>query len=285
MSKFLKKNYLEIIFITPLLLFVFSFTLIPILQTIQLSFKGKSGGFTFYNYESIFSRLDFGQSVINTISITAIGLAIQMCIGFCIAYILKISFKGRGIIRSIVLMPMGIPTLVSGTAMLYVFGNSGYLNEVFFRLGMITTPIDWFRTVSQALVVVAVADSWKVMPIVVLFLLAGLEAIPSEVNEASKIDGASGFQNLIYVTLPLLKSAITMTVLLRAVDLLRIFELPMILLGQNFKFLGTYAFEEYSYNNYGASAAASTVLLLLIIVFVALYLNFFNREDDIIRGN
>ncbi|WDU83158.1 carbohydrate ABC transporter permease [Caloramator sp. Dgby_cultured_2] len=119
------------------------------------------------------------------------------------------------------------------------------------------------------------------MPVVVLLLLAGLESIPSDVYEASAIDGASKTQTFFYVTLPLLKPSITMTMILRAVDSFRIFELPKILAGRVTPFLATYAYDEYSYNNLNASAAASTILLLIIIIFMVLYFRFVDRGEGV----
>jgi trehalose transport system permease protein len=125
---------------------------------------------------------------------------------------------------------------------------------------------------------VSFADSWKVMPIVVLLLLAGLESIPLELYEAASMDGGGKWHKMRYITLPLLKSTITMTVLLRMVDLLRIFELPATLLGRVTPYLGTLAYDEYKYLNYNSSAAVSTTLLVLIIILAFIYMTVFERE-------
>jgi len=176
-------------------------------------------------------------------------------------------------------MPMGIPTLVSGVAMLYIFGTQGYLNSFLYRIGLIDAPINWTSGGLRSLLVVAIADCWKVLPIVVLLLLAGLESISNDCYEASSIDGATKWQQFKYITLPLLKPSITMTVILRAVEAFRIFELPQVLVGKTLPVLSTYAYEEYAYNNLNASAVASTTLLILIIIFVALYLKFIDRGE------
>ncbi|WP_461479681.1 carbohydrate ABC transporter permease [Paenibacillus sp. PvR148] len=224
------------------------------------------------------------RSIWNTIGVTIIGLTIQISLGLFVAIVLKQTFKGKSIIRALVLMPMGIPTLVSGVTLLYVFGTQGYLNELLYRIGLIEVPINWTSGNIQSLFVIAIADTWKVLPIVVLLLLAGLESISKDVYEASSIDGASKWHDFRYVTLPLLKPAITMTVILRAVDSFRIFELPQILVGKSVPFLSTYAYEEYAYNNLSASGAASTVLLVLILIFVMLYIKFVDKGEGLSSG-
>lgn len=285
MLRFMKKYYLEILFVLPLSIYILGFTVIPILKTIAMGFQDPSTGeWTLSVYKYLFNKPNFSRAIWNTIGITVIGLTIQITAGLGIAIILKQTFKGKGIIRSLVLMPMGIPTLVSGVTLLYVFGTQGYLNELLYRLGMIQVPINWTSGDWKSLFVVAFADTWKVLPIVVLLLLAGLESISKEIYEASSIDGASKWQTFRNVTLPLLKPTITMTIILRAVDSFRIFELPQILVGKAVPFLSTYAYEEYAYNNLSASGAASTILLLLIVIFVLLYLKFVDRGEGLNVG-
>lgn len=285
MGKFIKKYRLELIFILPLTLYIFGFTIIPIVKSILLGLQDNiSGQWTFDTYKYLFAKSDFRVAIVNTIVVTLIGLTIQIMAGLLVAVVLKQNFRGKGIIRSLVLMPMGIPTLVSGVALLYVFGTQGYLNELLYRMGIITVPINWTSGRIRSLFVIAFADSWKVMPVVVLFLLAGLESIPNEVYEASSIDGSSKWQDFKYITMPLLKTSMTMTVLLRAVDSFRIFELPQIMVGRTTPFLATYAYEEYAYNNLNASGAASTILLILILIFVTLYLKYVDKGEGFNNG-
>lgn len=278
-KRFAKRNWFSAVLILPMLVFIFSFTLIPIFQTITLSFKDQNtSAFTLENYKYMFSQRSFGGAVVNSLSITAISLVIQISLGYVIALVLKQTFIGKGIARAIVLIPTGVPTLVSGVAMLYVFSTSGYLNEIFYRLSIMSTPIDWMSNKITSLFMVALADSWKVIPMVVLLILSGLESIPKELYEASAIDGVNRRQNFRYITLPQLKATMTMTILMRMVDLLKIFEMPQVLLGRSTPFLGTLAYSEYSYGNYNYSAVVSTVLLLVIIICVALYFLIFGKE-------
>lgn len=280
--KFIKKYYFELLLILPLAIYILGFTIVPILKTILLSFQDKNtGAFGFSTYQYLFAKKDFNMAIFNTIAVTIVGLTFQLVVGLFIAMALKYNFKGKGLVRSLVLLPMGVPTLVSGVTLLYIFGTQGYLNELLYKLGIITKPIAWTSGGIKNIFVIAVADSWKVLPVVVLLLLAGLESIPTDVYEASAIDGASKTQTFFYVTLPLLKPSITMTMILRAVDSFRIFELPKILAGRVTPFLATYAYDEYSYNNLNASAAASTILLLIIIIFMVLYFRFVDRGEGV----
>ncbi len=295
MKKFLQKYYLEILLILPLTLYILYFTLLPVLTTIKLGFiNADTNVFSLENYKYLLGRNDFRKAFSNTVIISILGLIMQLTVGLILALILKKSFKGKGFFRALILTPMGVPTIVSGVALLYIFDTQGYLNELFYRIveglkyiGILSAsynfiPIDWASGGVRTLLMVVFADMWKVTPIVTLLLLAGLESIPLQVYEASQIDGASKWQTFNNITLPLLKPSITMTVIIRAVDLFRIFELPMILAGKNTPVIATFAFEEYRlYNNPNVSGAAATILLIIIMIFVSLYLKYVDKGEGL----
>lgn len=280
-KRFLRKNWLEILFVLPLIIFILGFTIRPILNTFVMGFQESPGIWSFENYKYVFNRPSFYKAIKNTLTFSAIALTIQFSLGFAIALFLKQNFLGKGVARAFVLLPLGVPTLVSGVAMLYIFSSSGYLNEIVYRLGISNAPINWTGEFWRSLFIVAIADSWKVMPMVVLLMLSGLESIPADLYEAANIDGANTVQKFRYITLPQLKATITMTVLMRVVDLLKCFEMPQVLLGKGTPFLGTLAYDEYKYGNNGYSAVISTVLLLIIIVVVCIYMNLFEKERGV----
>ena len=277
---FLKKYYFEILLVLPMSLYILGFTIMPIFQSIAMGFTDKySGQLSLSNYAYLFQRPNFTKSIGNTIFTALVSLVFQLVLGLGIATILKQQFKGKGLIRALVLTPMGIPTLVSGVIAIYIFGTSGYLNEVLFRLGLISVPVQWTKGGILGLIIIIIADTWKVLPTMVLLLLSGLESIPGDLYEAADIDGAGKWYTFCHITLPLLKPSITMSVLFRAVDAFRIFELPQVLVGQKIPFIATFAYEEYSGGNVNASGAASTILLVIILIFAFLYIKFIDRGE------
>lgn len=270
-----KHHKLEMMMVLPLILFILGFTLFPVLQCIFYSFQDQiTGEFpTLDNYRVIVGNRKFGDALKNTLLVTLIGLTLEMSVGMMVALLLTTKSRFRGIFRAITMIPMGVPTVVAGVIMLYIFSSNGYLNEFLYRIGLIKLPIDWAQGGLRTLFMVAIADMWKVTPLVIILLLSGLESIPGSVYEASAIDGASRCQNFFYITLPLVKPFFTIALILRAIDAFRIFELPMVLTGRNTMFLGTYAYSEYfDYNNIHASGAASTILLVVIAIFVFGYI-------------
>jgi trehalose transport system permease protein len=271
---FLRRYWLEALMILPLTLYIALLTFVPVIQAILLSFTDRyTNDFpTLSNYAYIVGRPDFGSAFLNTTGITLIGVTLEMTVGLVLALMLARTFRGRGLFRTIILTPMGVPTLVAGAAMLYFFRTNGYLNELLLRLGVIDVPVYWTESGLRGMLAVALADMWKVTPIVVLLLLAGLESIPRDVYEAADVDGASPWQSFASVTLPLLMPSITMALILRAIDAFRIFDVVMVMASRSIPVMSTFVYINYFdfQDPYSASAAA-TILLLMIVAFIAAY--------------
>ncbi|GAX89508.1 carbohydrate ABC transporter permease [Effusibacillus lacus] len=278
--RWLKRYRMETLLLAPLVIYILGLTVVPVLRAIVMGFQKKgTEEWTLDNYRYLFSRPEFSDAFWNTLIITVVGLSLQIAIGLIVALSLKHITKGKGIFRTLTMIPMGVPTLVSGVTMIYIFATSGYLNELLYDLKLSEVPIDWAAGGFSTLMMIVVADMWKVMPIVVLLLLAGLESISDDVYEAAKVDGATPWQTFWRITLPLLRPSITMALILRAIDAFRIFELPLVLAGRNTPVLSTYAYTEYgTYNNPYTSGAASTILLLMIVAFIFLYMFVVERK-------
>gem|GEM_PF-430977 len=239
-------------------------------------------GFTLNNYKRLLSNPDFREGTLNTILITACGLIAQFIIAMSIALLLSRSFKGKGFFRTIVLTPLGIPTIVSATIMTYIFDTSGYLNVLLNKLGLIETGIDWAQGGIVSIFMIVFADTWKVLPLMVLLFIAGLESIPESVHEAASIDGSKPVYKFFTIILPLMKPHITIALILRAIDAFRIFELPLILAGTSTTpVISTFTYSEYSRQNYNISAASGTILTIIIVIFVFSYLYVVEREKEV----
>ena len=239
-------------------------------------------GLSLSNYHKLFTDRSFVKAMFNTLAITLLGLSLQFVVAMSIALVLSQPFRGKGFFRTIVLTPLGIPTIVSATIMTYIFDTSGYLNEILYKLGLLgEVPIDWAQGGWLSICMVVFADTWKVLPLMVLLFIAGLEAIPQSVHEASQIDGSPPLYKFFTVTLPLMRPYITIALILRAIDAFRIFELPLILAGTaTTPLISTFTYSEYTRQNYNLSAASGTILTGIILLFVFTYLYIVERERD-----
>jgi trehalose transport system permease protein len=270
----------EVIGLLPATLYLAAFTLVPVASTFVLSLAAPGGRITLGYYHQIVSHFQFGEAVQNTLVVTAIGLTLELVLGMAAAFALASRPPGRKLFQILLLAPLAVPTIVSAAVMRSVFGTVGYLNEALLRLGVIRTPVGWVGNRGLALLTVAVADVWKVTPLMMLILLAGLQAIPLELYEAARTDGASRWRQFFAITLPLLKPALTMALILRGVDAFRIFALPLALVGRGFPVVSTYAYVEYlEYGNPHTAAASSVILLGMILLTVVTYLKLAGPEE------
>ena len=264
----------------PLAAYLSCLTVAPVASTLVMSATGPDIGITLEHFRRIVTDYQFGEAVTNTLVITGIGLTLELLLGLGAALALAGRPVGRRIFSILLLVPLGVPTIVSAAVMRTVFGTVGYLNEALLRLGAIQSPVDWTGERWLAIVTVAVADAWKVTPLILLILLAGLQAIPGDLYEAARTDGASRWRQFSAVTLPLLKPAVTMALIVRGVDAFRIFALPLALVGRGLPVLSTYAYVEYlEYGNPHTAAASSVILLGMILFTVLAYLKLAGPEE------
>jgi trehalose transport system permease protein len=285
----IRRHTFEILLITPLLAYVLVLTVAPIVDTFRLSFSAPRGGSfgTTQNYREIFGQPVFRSAVTNTVIVALMSLTLELAVGLSVALALHAKFRGRGFVRTVTLIPLGVPTIVSGAVMLLIFSRAGYMNSVMGLFGSLIDKIpgvdyqwqnvSWtvaggFRT----LLTVSIADMWKVLPVVTLIFLAGLQSIPEDVYEAADVDGATKWQRFWRVTLPLMIPYMTMAIILRAIDAFRIFELALVLSGPVEPVLGTYIAGRYlpPTNDLATASAASIVLFGIIMLFIIMYLRF-----------
>lgn len=282
--KNIKRYYFEIMLITPLVLFLLSFTLAPIIRTVVLSFQqapqvSEGAGIGFSNYKDLFLQESFRKAFFSTIFIALASLLLEVSLGLILALILSSDLRGVRFMRPVFILPLAIPTVVVGVIMSYMFSTSGWINRILIDLSLMDSPVYWMAGGLKSLLMITLADCWKVTPIVMMILLAGLQSIDRDLYRAARIDGASGFYIFRRITFPLLLPFITMAIIIRGIDAFRIFALPLILMGQNLKVIGTYAYLEYmEYNNPYLSAASAVVLLVMILTGVAIYIKAVGRK-------
>ena len=296
--RWLRRHAFEVALVTPLVLYVLVLTLAPIIDTVRLSLSGPRGGEfpSVRNYSDVLDQEVFRTAIKNTVVVALLSLALELSIGLAVALTLNARFRFRGLVRTLVLVPLGVPTIVSGAVMLLIFSRSGYLNSLLFWVSDVVSflpGVDWeFQPLAwtvaggwRTLFTIAIADMWKVLPVVTLIFLAGLQSIPDDVYEAAAVDGATKWQRFTRITLPMLVPFITMALILRAIDAFRIFELALVLAGRIEPVLSTYIADRYlpPTNDPFTAAAGAVVLFALIMVFIVAYLRFVARRVETAR--
>jgi ABC-type sugar transport system permease subunit len=208
----------------------------------------------------------FWRALEGNLLLPVLTVTLELASGLALALLLAARLPARRLLRAVVIVPFALPEIVFLTIMRYVFAPRGYANAALAAAG--AGPVDWLLPGRAWTYVMVIAiDAWHTTPVVFLMLLAALAAIPEEIGEAARLDGAGAVRRLVHVTLPLLRPAMVAALLLRGVDALRVFATPLVLTGvEGVPVLSSYAYHQWSdYGNDGAAAAAASVLALLTV--------------------
>jgi len=225
----------------------------------------------FDNYSEAFGSTEFWESVKNTFVFTGLSVTLELVIGLGMALAMHEAFRGRGLLRTVVLVPWAVLTIVSAITWRTLFEpNLGLAPVILSKFG-IGEDILWLGQEGYAMAVMVLADVWKTAPFMALLLLAGLQVIPDDVYDAAKVDGATTWQRFRRITIPLLMPAILVALIFRTLDALRIFDLPYVLTkGSNgTTTLSLIAHQELTQNRLIGYGSALSVLTFVIVMAVS----------------
>ena len=236
------------------------------------------------NYRELWHDTVFRSAVWKTVEFTLITVGFEFALGLAIALVVNSSFKGRGVMRAVMLVPWAIPTVVAAQMWKWMLDDTfGVVNDAGTRLHILSHSRAWISDPSTALAAVCAVDIWKTTPFVALLLLAGLQVIPGDLYEAAEVDGASQLQQFWKITLPLLAPAILVTLIFRTLDALRVFDVFYVFFGNR---PDTQTMAIYNQDtivgtgHVGYGAAISVAIFLIIALFVIIYVSFMRVRED-----
>jgi multiple sugar transport system permease protein len=279
-SRGLSEKGLAFWMVTPSMILIALVAAYPILYAIWLSLHEYSvriaglsrwaGPIGLRNYSTALQNSEFWSAMTTTLIFTVSSVFLELLIGLTMALAMHAAFKGQGLLRTVVLVPWAILTVVTATMWRTIFESpQGFVNQI---LG---TDTVWLGSEPQALIVIIIADVWKTAPFMALLILAGLQVIPGDIYEAAKVDGATTWQRFRKITLPLLTPAILVALIFRTLDALRIFDLPYILTkGSNgTTTLSLISQETFAANRiYGLGAAYSILTFITVMIVSFTYI-------------
>ncbi|MEW6207924.1 MAG: sugar ABC transporter permease [Acidobacteriota bacterium] len=274
--------------IAPAVAVLLALSIYPLLYIIKISFQTGSGEtvkWSLANFTRLFSDSFFRDALLHTLIYAAAALTLEFLIGLSLALLVDRPLRGRNVFRAVLLIPMMLPPVVVGVVWRLMFNpNFGAINGTLKSLGANTEQLTWTASPALALFSVICVDVWQWTPFMFLILLAGLQSIPQEPYEAAMVDGASWRQTFFHVTLPLLKPAILIALLLRTMDLLRVFDQIFILTegGPGFatETVSLYIYRAaFRFFDFGYAAAMSFALLVLTNAISYAYIRLLQRQE------
>ena len=263
----------------PAVIVMVAVTAYPIGYAIYLSFQryilsapqlNKFVGFS--NYAAVLSSQFWWHALIVTIVITVVSVAVELVLGMLLALLMYRTIFGRGTVRTTMLIPYGIVTIVAAFGWQYAWTPStGYLSALFHNSAPLTNT-------NEAIAIIISAEIWKTTPFMALLLMAGLSLVPEDLLKAAKVDGATAWQRFTRIMVPLMKPAILVALLFRTLDSFRIFDNIFILTnGAN----NTSSVSMLNYDNlftgfnFGIGSAMSILILICVAIIATVFIRGF----------
>ena len=275
------------LFLAPAIAYLLFAFALPVVYNVMLSFE-KTSPATIANFTAPFAGLDNYRfvfhdptsraAIVRTLEFTVLSLVFQFLIGFALALLFSLRFPGRTFARSLIIVPWLLPLIVTGVIFRFLFqAEGGAVNQVLTSLGLIDQPIQWLNDPHLALWTILIGNIWLGIPFFTLLLYSALQDVPMEVKEAAVIDGASAWQRLRLIIVPIILPVIEVTFLLGFVFTVKVFDLVIGLTGGG-PANSTQLITTWSYNlsfqqfSFGQGAALNNVLLVLALICAPMYL-------------
>lgn len=281
----LSDKHPSLFFVMPAFVVMFAITIVPFIYTLYLSFHTWSVtrpqyGFVFsglYNYIYLFlNDAEWWKSLANTIYITAVAISVETLVGLGIALLLAREFGGKGVVRTLLCMPMMTTPMVVGLTWYLMYQYRwGVVNHLLVLVGL--PRVVWLVDPVITLHAIILVDIWQWSPFMILGLLAGISALPVEPIEAAQIDGASSWQQFRHVTLPMLRKFIAILVLLRSMDLFKMFDIVYTITeggpGTATETLSFFTYKQaFDFFHTGYSSAIAVIIFIILIAIAQVFI-------------
>lgn len=269
----------SLVIVYPLLAAIYLSVFSIYTPTLEGSFVGAD------NYVELLTGTAFWRSLGTTVVWTLGTLTLQIVCGVGMALLLHQNLWFRSLARSLVLFPYFLSTVVAVLVWRWLFNDLyGALNHGLMQVGILDMPLDWLGSMPNAMIGVILVGAWKYFPFVVIAVLARLQTIPEHLYEAARIDGAGPVARFLDITLPQLRSVLTVIILLRAIWDFKEFDLIYLLTGggpvTSTQTLALLVYQEaFALNEMGQAAAYAVGMMVVMLLFMVVYIRRTGRED------
>lgn len=277
--RFVWEPYLLLLPSTFYLLLFFAW---PMLQAFELAFRDENGVWTLEFVQRMVNDVNFWKAVRTTFILIVTIIPLQFVLALIMALLVHAKLRGSDLLVYIYALPLAISDLAAGIIWFAIFTERGYLNTVLYSLGLLEKPYIFLNyQTSWPLVAVVLAEVWRATSIVMVVLVAGLQAIPKEYDEAAQVFGAGWFTRLWRVTLPLLRPSIQVALILRTILAFQVFAVVLAVAGQALTVLAAEAYRWYgSWRNPHVAAAYAALILLLSLGTTIFYLRTLQVKEE-----
>lgn len=259
-------------------------TLIQSFQEVQL-FGEESSFIGLDNYRQLLNDSNFYHNLSVTVRYSFFTIILKMVGGLVLALSINSDIYGRKIIRFLMLIPWALPQVAVAVVWQWIYnGHYGYLNYFLQQINLLQTNISWLADMDLTLYAVSFVDAWMGWPLVTMMILAGLEAIPESLYEASRLDGANRINQFFHITLSEIRPVLLITTTLVSIWTFNSFNVIYILtqggpLRQTETLMMRVYNESFQNFNFGVSSALSVLIILLLVLFTSVYISQLMKEE------
>jgi len=267
----------------PLLFVMLSVIGWPFLDTVRLSFTdarlvGTGGEFVGAgNYRRLFASSAFWRAFVVTTEFAAVSVFVEMVLGVLVALLLYQDFRGRNVLRALLILPWALPTVVNALLWRLIYNPEyGALNAALVQTGLIGAYRSWLGDPASALAALIVADAWKNFPLVALISLAALHAVPNDIKAAAIVDGAGALSRFRFVILPFLAGPLMVALVLRTIEAFKVFDIIWVMTrggpANSTRTLSILVYQEaFSFQRAGSGASLALIVTLAVTVLAVAY--------------
>jgi multiple sugar transport system permease protein len=269
--------------LAPTVLFLALFFAWPMVQSLVLAVQDADGRLSLEPLQRMAGDVQFGEAIKNTLLLTAVVVPAQVLLALVMSLLLVAGLRGSGLFLYAWAIPLGISDLAAGVVWLSIFTDRGYLNSLLVGLGLSETgfPFLSYEQPLSLFLAVAVAETWRATALVMVILIAGLQMIPKDFGEAAGVFGATSWQTIRHVTLPLLRPSLQVALIIRTILAFQVFAVVVALAGRNLPVLAGEAYNWYgSYRNPNVAAAYALLIMLFSLINTGICLRALRGRDE-----
>lgn len=279
--------------LTPMISIMVLVTAFPLLNTLWLAFTdaGLTGqGYVWQwvgleNFVYILDDSDFRAAVGHTAYFTVLSVSAEVVLGVLVALLLNQEFKGRTLVRALLILPWALPTIVNAVMWRLIYNPEyGSLNALLTQIGLLDAYRSWLGDPATAMNMVILADIWKNYPLIALIALAGLQTVPKDLYEAAIMDGANAWTRFWKITLPGIMGSLSVAMVLRAIEAFKVFDIFYVMTrggpADSTKTVSFFVYQEsFTYLRAGSGAAYALTVTAMSALMIAIYVVMLVRRE------
>lgn len=290
-----RKTVTAWLLLTPMIVIILGVSGYPLIKTLYFSFTGAkliapemtAHWVGFHNFVRALSSDHFREAIGHTAYFAIVSVGAEIVIGVLVALLLNEQFRGRTLMRALLILPLALPTVVNAMMWRLIYNpDFGALNALLTQIGLLDAYRSWLGDPDMAMNMVIIADVWKNFPLVALIALAALQTVSKDLYEAAMLDGAGAWNRFWRITLPAILGPLSVALVLRTIEAFKVFDIIYVMTrggpASSTKTVSFYVYQEaFAYMRVGAGASYALIVVAITACLIAGYMYLLRKQGDV----